>query len=270
MRTSHHRRRRVMKMVKSRRISPAERRHVDYLRKRGLKTGAVYQTRLVKLRRKEVRRLLDMCRDYDVSMWDEVIREGVDERYLFGWFRGLWQDAGLPKAQSTARDMSRGKASPEDDYWLGELARYAEQRAGSEIVLLERTMRDNLVSIVRTVMSENVGVGVEKVAKQIYEAYKGVELWQARRIAQTETMIGLADAGAMAARTLGVDFTKQWCTSGLANTRDSHLLMDGVEVDGNEPFSLPDCMMMWPHDTSMGAPAGEIINCACDVIRRPK
>ena len=28
--------------------------------------------------------------------------------------------------------------------------------------------------------------------------------------------------------------------------------------------------MMYPHDTSMGADAGEIINCACDVIRRPK
>jgi hypothetical protein len=46
--------------------------------------------------------------------------------------------------------------------------------------------------------------------------------------------------------------------------------MDGIEVDADEPFRLEDCLMMYPHDSSFGAPAGEIINCACDVIRRPK
>jgi hypothetical protein len=47
--------------------------------------------------------------------------------------------------------------------------------------------------------------------------------------------------------------------------------MDGVMVyDADEPFVLPSGeMMMYPHDSSLGASAGEIINCACDVIRRP-
>ena len=46
--------------------------------------------------------------------------------------------------------------------------------------------------------------------------------------------------------------------------------MDGVTVDEDEPFVLEGGMMMYPHDPSMGADAGEIINCACDCIRRPK
>ena len=41
-------------------------------------------------------------------------------------------------------------------------------------------------------------------------------------------------------------------------------------MDENEPFVLPGGMLMYPHDTSMNADASEIINCACDCIRRPK
>jgi hypothetical protein len=118
-------------------------------------------------------------------------------------------------------------------------------------------------------MSEADGAGIEKVARLIFEGYRDIELWQARRIAQTETMISLADAGDLAAKTLDLRYSKQWCTSGLGNTRDTHLVMDGTIVEDWEPFELEDCMMMYPHDTTMGAPAGEIINCACDCIRRP-
>ena len=37
-------------------------------------------------------------------------------------------------------------------------------------------------------------------------------------------------SGAMAADTLDIGFTKQWCISGI-NTRETHLAMDGIEVD---------------------------------------
>ena len=104
--------------------------------------------------------------------------------------------------------------------------------------------------------------------------YKGylatLEKWQCRRIAQTEAMIGMAEAANDAAQTLSIPFTKEWCISGLGNTRASHELTDGVMVDQDEPFALPGGMMMYPHDTSLGADAGEIINCACCCIRRPK
>ena len=140
---------------------------------------------------------------------------------------------------------------------------------------LPRTMRDsakeyatlnglNFTSLVKQCL-------IEKLTKKIYARYTGMlEKWQCRRIAQTETMIGTAEAGDMAARTLDVRFTKQWCTSGLSNVRDSHAAVDGVTVDENEPFKLPGGLLMYPHDTSMGADASEIINCACDVIRRAK
>lgn len=254
-----------------RRITPAQRRHMDYLRRKGLKVGQVYEGRLIKARRREVRRVLELCRDWgDAGQWAGVIADQISEDYLFDWYRGLYADAGLPRAKSTARDLSRGKSTPEEDYWLRELMGYAEERAGSEIVLVQGTLRDGLIKIVRDTMAASPEMSVEKLAQSIFRSYQGIELWQARRIAQTETMIGLADAGDIAAKTLDVGFTKTWAVSGLGNTRDSHLAMDGVTVDQDEYFELEDCLMRFPHDGSMGAPADEIINCACDVIRLPK
>ena len=194
----------------------------------------------------------------------------LDESYLYDWFKGLYVRAGMPKAKSVARDLSLGKAAPDEGYWEGELIRYAEQRAGNEIVLVQGTLKEQLVGITRNLMQADTTMQIEKLATQIFKQYKTIELWQARRIAQTETMIGLADAGEIAARSLGIRYDKQWVISGLGNTRETHEAMDGVVVDMDEPFTLPDCQMMYPHDGSLGAPAGEIINCACDVLHLPK
>lgn len=243
---------------------------MDYLRRKGLKVGRIYETRLIKSRRAEVRRLLTLCQDWgDPGQWAGVIEDHLSEGYLFDWYKGLFIDAGMPRAKSTARDLSRGKATPEEGYWLRMLTEYAQDRAGSEITLVSGTFKDALVGIVRQDLIDHAQEGVEKLAKHIYSDWQMMELWQARRIAQTETMIGMADAGAIAAGTLDVGFTKQWCVSGLGNTRDSHLIMDGVTVAKDEPFELEGGRMMYPHDGSLGASAAEIINCACDVIRRP-
>ena len=259
-------------MATRRKITQAERRHQDQLRRNGLRVAAVYETRLAKSRRAELRRVLDLARDYKPEAIEDVIIENLDESgYLPGWWVGLWTQAGMPMAKETARALREAKAAEEDDIWQMTLRSYATRRAGNEIVSVTGTWRDSLVKITREVMEADLGLGVEKITKRIYEQYRDrLEKWQIRRIAQTEAMIGMADAAALSATTLDVRFTKEWCISGLGNTRESHEAMDGVVVDMDEPFKLPGGLMMYPHDTSMDADAGEIINCACACIRRPK
>ena len=259
-------------MAKKRRITDAERNHQNYLRKKGLAVGQVYEQKLLKARRAEVRRVLLECREWDdPERWPAVIDASLTESgYFYDWMKGLYLNAGLPRAKSITRDLSRGKAADPSGMWEQEIARYALSRAGENIVSVEGSLKDALVSILRAQMLENEGgVGVEKLTQQVFRAYGNMAEWMVRRIAQTETMISLAEAGAIAADTLDVGFTKQWVTSGI-RTRETHAAMDGIEVDQNELFILSDCQMRWPHDSSFGAPAGEIINCACDVIRRPK
>jgi uncharacterized protein with gpF-like domain len=58
-----------------------------------------------------------------------------------------------------------------------------------------------------------------------------------------------------------------WDSAGAdGRTRASHLAMDGQSVGLDEPFTSPDgFQLMFPGDTSLGADAGEIINCRCNV-----
>ena len=254
-------------------VTPAQRRHRDYLRRKTLRVASVYETRLAKDRRAELRRVLALAKDYSDPIAMVPLIEGqLDETpYLGKWWQGLVVDAGLPIAKATARDLRAAKAAGEEDIWLTGLHNYATRRAGQEIVVVSGTFRTTLVNLVRQILSEDLGRGIEKITKELYHRYLAtIEKWQCRRIAQTEAMIGMAEAEEEAARTLGIHYTKQWVISGLGNTRASHEMMDGVIVDENEPFVLPGGMMMYPHDTSMGADAGEIINCACDCLRIPK
>ena len=46
-------------------------------------------------------------------------------------------------------------------------------------------------------------------------------------------------------------------------TRETHALADGQKVDIDTPFIVGNSLMMFPTDTSLGAPPEEIINCRC-------
>lgn len=260
-------------MAKKRRISQAERRHMDYLRKKGLAVGKVYEGKLLKARRAEVKRVLLRCRDYgDPEQWGTVIDAMLDESgYYYDWMRGLYLNAGLPRAKSITRDLSKSKAEDPSGMWEAEISKYARERAGDNIVIVEGTLKDELKKILRHRMDTEDVVGVEKLTQQVFKDYGQIAEWMVRRIAQTETMIGMAHAGAVAADTLDVGFTKQW-SAVMIRTRESHLAMDGIEIDQDDLFEVGEerALMRYPHDDAFGAPAGEIINCACDVIRRPK
>lgn len=260
----------------AKKISSKERRQQDQLRRDGMKVGKVYDARLVKARRAEIRRVFGLALDYDDPEGIVMMIDHIDESaYLGDWFEGLYVNAGVPMAKTTAKALATAAgaaAVTESSAWMSSMKRYARQRAGSQITIVSGTLKDSLVSLTRSIMEEEIGWGVEKLTKRIYHDYQEtLEKWMCRRIAQTETMVALGQSAEMAARTLEIDYTKQWCISGLGNTRDSHEQMDGIEVEKDEMFILPGGdMMYYPHDVSMNPSPGEIINCACTCIRRPK
>lgn len=259
-------------MPNKKRISTADRKRLAAVRLQGLAAAQAYEARLARLRRRELKRVLSLCKQLDdPDGFIPTIESELREPYLMEWWEKLWMTVGPAAARDTAQELRQAKAAAEDNIWLRIIRAYAQQRAGENIVGVNGTWMETLVNITRSIMSDSLGLGVEKLARRIYEAYTGdYELWQCRRIAQTESLIGMAEAGDVAARTLEVPFTKQWCTSGLPNVRESHQEVDGMIVDEDEPFVLPGGLLMYPHDTSLGADAGEIINCACACIRRPK
>jgi hypothetical protein len=59
--------------------------------------------------------------------------------------------------------------------------------------------------------------------------------------------------------------TKVWESVGDDRVRDAHLEADGQEVPISEPFIVDGESLMFPGDPSLGASAGNIINCRCSV-----
>lgn len=95
-------------------------------------------------------------------------------------------------------------------------------------------------------------------------------------IARTELLSSLnagQDAGLRQAIERGQlradQITLVWDSSGDRFTRNSHRAMDNQERPYGVPFQTPapgNYLMMHPGDSSLGAPAGEIINCRCRLV----
>lgn len=63
--------------------------------------------------------------------------------------------------------------------------------------------------------------------------------------------------------------TGTWSATGDIRTRHTHMAMNGQKRKFGQPFTSPSgARLMYPGDTSLGAPASEIINCRCMKVYR--
>lgn len=76
----------------------------------------------------------------------------------------------------------------------------------------------------------------------------------------------LAAAGAMAAGVAAVLLKKTWVTTLDSRTRSDHVRADGQQVALNEAFSVGGERLPKPRDSSLGASAGNVINCRCQLV----
>lgn len=95
-------------------------------------------------------------------------------------------------------------------------------------------------------------------------------------IAQTEAInalrAGQDDALAQAVAKGDIDpqdITKEWDISGKGNSRDTHILLDGVKVQFTSLFTTARGFhLAYPGDTDHGADGAETIRCACRLLYR--
>ena len=255
-------------------ITSAERRYQDYLRMKGVQTANNYTRMLARLRNKEVERVAGiLAEQFDPKQWAGAVGTFINESsYLPGWYRDLIVTAGLPMVKASSKMLAGSVDAVSSSIGLFEqqLADYAINRAGAEIVSVSGTLKETLQGIIQKEITEDTNIGIEQLTTNMRRQFQELNTWQCRRIAQTEMMNALAEAGDETANYLQIEYTKTWCISGLGNTRESHEVMDGITVDSDGVFQLKDCTMRYPHDTEANPPAAEIINCACSCIRKPK
>lgn len=109
----------------------------------------------------------------------------------------------------------------------------------------------------------NAGETTEQLAERVRKAFQGIDKTRALVIAKTETTVAYETARDMAFRAAGVQW-KQWLTSGLGNTRLSHLNANEQIVPMDEAFKVGGHALRFPGDPT--GPPLEIINCNCVCI----
>lgn len=85
---------------------------------------------------------------------------------------------------------------------------------------------------------------------------------RARLVAENETQSLFNLSEFDRAKEQGFKF-KEWLAMLDEKTRETHAMADGQKVDIDTPFIVGNSLMMFPTDTSLGAPPEEIINCRC-------
>jgi len=94
------------------------------------------------------------------------------------------------------------------------------------------------------------------------ETIARTELLGSLHAAQDEGIQQMIDRGDIGANAVKRD----WDSAEDSATRDSHRAMDGQQRGANEPFTTgAGFQMLYPGDSSLGAPGSEIINCRCVV-----
>jgi len=136
-----------------------------------------------------------------------------------------------------------------------------------------RTRRDKRFDgIVRRAIADGKPIGQADIDRMAARYSDRMLALRGETIARTETLKAL-NAGRQEALDQLIenpnndvqaqDVVRAWDATSDARTRETHAAADGQAVPQGEAFLVGGHLMMYPGDTSLGAPAGETVNCRC-------
>lgn len=258
-------------MATRKRITPLQRARQRVSRVNALQTAVPYERKIRTKRTKGITAALDdlVKRDVPPGLWANEV--DYTEPWMTPLLTDMYLTIGHTGAVEVANRMLARKADTTDVFSRAILA-WAREHLGQRITLMGGTISAWLRETIAAIYEANSTEGVEKLTKRLYaetqSAWDSIKKWQCRRIAQTEAMKSMNIAGHAAAEALGIAYEKTWSISGV-NTRESHAAIDGITLPQGELFMVGGYPMEEPMDETYGAPAGEVINCACTLIYLP-
>ena len=163
--------------------------------------------------------------------------------------------------------------------WQNLFGQYAQQNAGAKIVLVQGTAKKTMQRILRANMQDPAfaALGAKQKRDVILRQTNLYSRNQALRLVRTETT-NAANYGTLQSATSifpAQQMMKEWVSGNDGRTRSippndfDHVVMNGKQVKFEETFSVQGQQMRHPADSSLGASAGNIVNCRCSVFPFP-
>lgn len=138
------------------------------------------------------------------------------------------------------------------------LKKLSEKVIAEKVTNITETTKETINKII--VNGQKSGTNIKEIAEQITQKVENMEKTRAMVIARTETATTSTTTYYEGLVKAGLEKT-WWHVGGGKTDRPSHLACDKETIGAEETFS---CGLKYPHDPE--APAGEIINCHCELI----
>lgn len=169
-----------------------------------------------------------------------------------------------------ALNTIRGKAVGDQDVWdpatSPELVSWNKKQLAQHVSAISKSTRNSISRIVLNGI-EN-GETTDEIAQSISDSFS-FSAARAETIAQTE-VTAASNAGRRFAIKANISnaskLTKVWSSVGDRRTRASHSSASGQERKFDVPYKVGGASLMFPGDTSLGAPAREIVRCRCTEV----
>jgi hypothetical protein len=146
------------------------------------------------------------------------------------------------------------------------IASWVASHATLSITQITDTTKDDINRIIQLGVQD--GLSEREIGKMIRSIAPTKSASRAQTIARTETHQSAQAAVQEAAQATGLDMKRQWVSADQeGRTREDHMEAGNQKPVGMyEPFTVGDFKLMYPGDSSLGAPASQTINCRCSVV----
>lgn len=138
------------------------------------------------------------------------------------------------------------------------LKQFSKKVMANKVTNITQTTRNTINKII--VDGQAGGKNIKDIAREITQKVKGMEKKRAMVIARTETATTSTTTYYNGLVKAGLEKT-WWHVGGGKTDRPSHVACNGETIGVEETFS---CGLKHPHE--LDAPAGEIINCHCELV----
>jgi HK97 family phage portal protein len=204
--------------------------------------------------------------------WVKLLRatyQVVGEPFARSVLRALKSEARAFRAWDPRVTVFARKADSDlQDVWLNEVQTWIAAHGAERVESISSTTERKL----RNALQEHVsaGLSIPDMQAKVDELYlEQIIPHRSEVIARTEVLSASNVASQAAARSTGLPLEKEWIATRDDRTRTSedsefdHLEADGQKVAMDQPYTVSGEQLMFPGDSSLGASAGNTIQCRC-------
>jgi hypothetical protein len=218
----------------------------------------------------EKRAVASELRKLDTPDSAAVVLDRVLEEHQASWldmhvrmWRGIGEDFACP-----VLDMlkSRGGVETKSFEWGDDYLSFIERTALSRIRDISATTKALVLKEIDAGIA--AGESMYQIADRVAAKYDDFTDYRAMTAARTEVNAAANYGSQAAAQSTGLPMVKRWLSFVDDRTRAGeggcdHISADGQERELSQPYDVSGEQLMFPGDTSLGASAGNIVNCRC-------